>query len=343
MQVLHITYTKPAWHTTHPNIPHAPCVNTNPAYRHKELQTNTQSNSPKQQIYQTPTDLNLSVLDLLRYQTDLAHNMQPLHQQPRDSLHNIAKSSALQENVHFFNHIPIFKAKDPQLFDEWLDQIDKVEALINNDPYKLALAKSQGSFSKTISSYPPTLGQNKIKECLHYNFGSIDTKQHTTSMLIDQQQKPSETLQQYGQRFLDLLLKSSGLLPHQAQDLAYITYFIRNLHNQNLQHYILGKKPKSVQNAITLIQKKDVELKIIEGLHNHNLEHEIHNYNLYQNDNLITLDPTMHVMVLISLKIVMSQPVLDVNLTLIIIPHLNAPGDASPFYPLTTTHLTKYH
>ena len=61
----------------------------------------------------------------------------------------------------------MFEAKDPQLFNEWLDQINKVAALTTNDPYKLALAKSQGSFSKTISSYPPTLGWNKIKECLH--------------------------------------------------------------------------------------------------------------------------------------------------------------------------------
>ena len=187
-----------------------------------------------------------------------------------DALHNIAKSSALLENMHFINDIPMFKAKDPQSFNDWLEQIDKVAALTNNDPYKLVLAKSQGSFSKTISSYPPMLGWNKIKEHLCYNFGSIATKQYTTSMLIDQQQKPSKTLQEYIQRFLDLLLSSSGLFPHQAKDLACITYFIRNLHNQKLQHY-----PTSVQNAITLAQKKDAELKVIEGLHSNDLDKKL--------------------------------------------------------------------
>ena len=87
----------------------------------------------------------------------------------------------------------MFKAKDPQLFDEWLDQIDKVTSLTKNDPYKLALANSQGSFNKIISSYPPTLGWNKIKECLHYKFCSIAAKQYAASMLTEQQQKPSET------------------------------------------------------------------------------------------------------------------------------------------------------
>ena len=119
-------------------------------YRH------TQSHSPEQQIYQTPINANQSVVNLLRHQTD-TNNMQCLHQQTMDALHNIAKSSILQENVHFINDIPIFKAKDPQSFDECLDQIDEVAALTNNHPYMLALAKSEGSVSKTTSSYPPTL------------------------------------------------------------------------------------------------------------------------------------------------------------------------------------------
>ena len=101
------------------------------------------------------------------------------------------------------------------------------------------------------------------------------TKQHASSMLIDQQQKPSDTLQEYVQRFSDLLLKCSGLLPQQAKDLAHITHFICNLHNQNLQLYVLGKNPTLGQNATTLALKKDAELHIIEGLHNHDPEHEI--------------------------------------------------------------------
>ena len=113
--------------------------------------------------------------------------------------------------------MPIFKAKDSQSFDDWLDQINNVASLNNEDPYKLALAKSQWSFSRMISSFPPSMGWNKIKEQLHYNFGSIATKQHAASMLIDQQQKPSETLWEYVKTFSDLLLKSSGLLLHQSK------------------------------------------------------------------------------------------------------------------------------
>ena len=59
-------------------------------------------------------------------------------------MENIAKSSSFQENQHFINDIPIFKAKDPKSFDDWLEQIDKVTLLNTKDPYKLALAKSQG-------------------------------------------------------------------------------------------------------------------------------------------------------------------------------------------------------
>ena len=112
-------------------------------------------------------------------------------------------SSTFQENQHFINTIPIFKAKDPQSFNDWLEQVDKVATHTNKDPYKLAHAKSQGSFSYTISSFPSSMGWSKIKEQLHYNLGSVATKQHSTSMLIDQQQRPSETLLEYVQRFSD--------------------------------------------------------------------------------------------------------------------------------------------
>ena len=60
-------------------------------------------------------------------------------------------------------------------------------------------------------------------------------------MHIDQQQNPSETLQELVIRVSGLLLQSSGLLSYQAKDLVHIMHFIRNLNNQKLQHYVLGK------------------------------------------------------------------------------------------------------
>ena len=158
-------------------------------------------------------------------------------------MNNIAKSSSFQESQHFINDIPIFKAKDPQSFDDWLEQIDKVASQTNKDPYKIALTKSQGSFSRMIISFPPSMGWNKIKEWLCNKLGSVAIKQHVASMLIDQQQTPTETLQEYVERFSDLLLKSSELLLHQAKNLVHITQLIFNLHNQNLQYYVLGETP----------------------------------------------------------------------------------------------------
>ena len=106
-----------------------------------------------------------------------------------------------QESQHFINKIPNFKAKDSKSFDDWLEQIDKIASLTNKGPYKLAIAQSQGSFSGTISSFQPSMGWNKIKEQLHYNFCSVATQQHPASMLIDQQQKPMERLQEYIKKF----------------------------------------------------------------------------------------------------------------------------------------------
>ena len=159
----------------------------------------------------TPFDFNQSVVKLFRHQTELTHSTLLLCQQTTNTLENIGKSSSFQANQHFIDDIQIFKAKDLQSFDDWLEQIDKVALLTNKDPYKLALAKLQGSYHRMISSFPPSMGWNKI--WLHYNFGSAATKQHAALMLRDQQQKPTETLQEYVLTFADLLLKCNGLLP----------------------------------------------------------------------------------------------------------------------------------
>ena len=45
---LHQTLT---WHTTHPNMAHAPNSTMHTTYGYQELQTPTQSNSTEQQIY----------------------------------------------------------------------------------------------------------------------------------------------------------------------------------------------------------------------------------------------------------------------------------------------------
>ena len=127
----------------------------------------------------------------------LTHSTQCLHQQMMDALQKIVRPSISQESQHFINIIPVFKAKDPQSFDDLLEKVNKVATLTNKDPDKLPLAKYHISFSRTISSFPPSMGRSKIKELLCYDFGSVATKQHTVSMLIVQQQKPSETLQEY--------------------------------------------------------------------------------------------------------------------------------------------------
>ena len=92
----------------------------------------------------TPLDFNQSIVELFTHQTELTHSSQQLHQPTTDALENIAKSSFFQENQHFINDIPIFKAKDPQSFDYWLEKIDKVASLTNKDPYKLGSCKISG-------------------------------------------------------------------------------------------------------------------------------------------------------------------------------------------------------
>ena len=115
------------------------------------------ANVGQQPPYPTPFDFNQSVVKLFRWQTKLTHSTQQLQQLTTDALENKAKSSSFWENQHFINDGPIFKAKDPQSLDDWLEQINEVASLTNKDPYKLAFEKPQGSFSRAISSSPPSM------------------------------------------------------------------------------------------------------------------------------------------------------------------------------------------
>ena len=69
-----------------------------------------------------------------------------------DTLHNMAMSSTFQENQHFINGIPMFKSKNPQFFDDWLEQVDKLAVLTNKDPYKLALQNLRDKNNYLIST-----------------------------------------------------------------------------------------------------------------------------------------------------------------------------------------------
>ena len=130
--------------------------------------------------------INQFVVELFRCQTKVTYSNQWLHQQTTDPLENIAKSSSFQENQYFINDLPIFKVKDSQSSDDWLEQIPKVASLTNKDVHKLSCTKSQGSFSRMISSFPPTMEWNKFEEWLHFNFCSVATKHCVVSVLIDQ-------------------------------------------------------------------------------------------------------------------------------------------------------------
>ena len=132
-----------SWQTNNFGIPQHP---NNEAYhlqRLYETPVSPHAYVGQQPSNLTPLDFNQSVVELFRCQTKLTHSIQCLHQQTTNTLENIAKSSSFQENQHFINEIPIFRAKDPQSFDGWLEQIDKVASLTNKDPYKLAFAKYQ--------------------------------------------------------------------------------------------------------------------------------------------------------------------------------------------------------
>ena len=126
----HETSLTSTWPTYNYNMPQQPEINIHQVYRPYEDHTPPQTHTNQLCPYQNSLDLNQSVVELFRHQTELTHSTQCLHQQTTDALSSIATSSSHQENLHFINDMSIFKAKDPQSFGDWLEQIDK-SSIIN--------------------------------------------------------------------------------------------------------------------------------------------------------------------------------------------------------------------
>ena len=101
-----------AWPTSNHTVAQKPEINMHQIHRHCEEHTPPQTYINQQHPSQIPVNLNQSAIELFRHQNELTHSTQCLQQQTTDVLNNITKSSSLQENLHFINDIPIFKAKD---------------------------------------------------------------------------------------------------------------------------------------------------------------------------------------------------------------------------------------
>ena len=117
----HLFYTSPTydshqiltWPPNQQAMLFTPHFDSHQTYKCQEHQTKTHPDFIDHQVHQTPVDFNQSVVALMRHQSELAHSTQCLHQQTTDALHNIAKLSALQENLHFIHDIHILKPKTP--------------------------------------------------------------------------------------------------------------------------------------------------------------------------------------------------------------------------------------
>ena len=170
----------------------------------------------------------------------LTHSTLWLNQQTTDALENGAKFSTFHEIQHFINDIPIFKAKDPKSFDDWLEQIDKVASLTNKDPYKLALAKSWGLFSRMICSFLLSLhsdnGMEFKSKFIEYLSQQLDIKRHISPCHPQANGKleSSHRFIKDCQFSIDDVLEWDQLLPYAA---AAFNWF-PNEHSQESTHFL---------------------------------------------------------------------------------------------------------
>ena len=81
-----------------------------------------------------------------------------------------------------------FIAKDPQSFDDWLEQINKVGAVTNEDCISWHFQNTKDLSVKQLAHFCPLWMEQNQRTTLQFWLSGYLCK-HAVTMLIDQQQK----------------------------------------------------------------------------------------------------------------------------------------------------------
>ena len=127
----------------------------------------------------------------------------------------------------------------------------------------MAKPKSAGIVNKLIEGMPQSATWETVKEIMPGIY-SCD-KMHTATIIQSRPQAANETLQQYIQRFTDLLIYITGTEPTAVTCQVSIGLFTRHLLNKEIKKQVAGAKTtKTLRHSMTLSQQTEIKLKSYE-------------------------------------------------------------------------------
>ena len=191
----------------------------------------------------------------------LKDQMQQNHetvQEQANAMKDLVELSARKAYDHMFTAVPIFDGTKPELFHDWIEQIETLCQESGRDIITELLGRAGPQVQRIIKSIPENKPYSKKREELMRCCSHIQSKVHAAKELQDLMQKPEENLRAYIHRFSYLHYHATDKVPEIEKDTTHIVKFLSSIRNTQIAKRIAEKR---ISEGMTL---KDIFTKALE-------------------------------------------------------------------------------
>ena len=163
-------------------------------------------------------------------------------QEQADAMLSLAEIAKKQSYDHMFAAIPIFDGSQPELFNDWLEQIETLCAMSGRDIRTEVMGKSGPIVQRILKSIPADQKWSVQREELRRCVSDIPTKGHAAQKMQDLYQEPKENLRAFIHRFSNMHYYATGKTPDAEHDMSHIYRFLSAIKNSKIARRITEQR-----------------------------------------------------------------------------------------------------
>ena len=163
-------------------------------------------------------------------------------QEKANAMKDLVELSARKAYDHMFAAVPIFDGTKPELFHDWIEQIETLCQESGRDIITELLGRAGPQVQWIIKSISENKPYSKKREELMRCCSHIQSKVHTAKELQDLMQKPEENLRAYIHRFSYLHYHATDKVPEIEKDTTHIVKFLSSIRNTQIAKRIAEKR-----------------------------------------------------------------------------------------------------
>ena len=158
-----------------------------------------------------------------------------------EAMQDMAQANFQMKYDHMFAGVPIYDGTDPDMFDDWLYQIESLCELSRRDVRVELMGRASAQVKRIIRSLPMDIeweiARRELKRCLTEE----KSRAHSAFKLAQIKQKPNENLRIFILRYQDLHSAATGKTAAKDTDPMHIIRFLGMMTNSEIARKIMQK------------------------------------------------------------------------------------------------------